>query len=94
MGTWLPIVIQVVAGFIGGNLAGSGAKKGSLGPLVSTLLGGLGGLGGGQLLEVVGFGGGSSTDLMSIISDVLGGGLGGALVTGVATMFMGGAKRA
>ena len=31
METWLPIVIQLVSGLIGGNLAGSGLKDKSLG---------------------------------------------------------------
>lgn len=93
METWLPIIIQVVAGLIGGNLAGSGMKKGSLGTTLSTIIGGVGGLGGGQLLGALGVGGSSSTDLMSIISDVVGGGAGGAILTGVASLLKGGAKQ-
>lgn len=95
METWLPIIIQVVAGLIGGNLAGSANKRGGgLGATLNTLLGALGGLGGGQLLGVLGVGGGqSSTDLMPIIANVVGGGAGGAILTAIAGMFKGGAKQ-
>lgn len=46
----MEFVIQIIAGIVGGNLGGLLAKARNLGPLLNTILGALGGLGGGQLL--------------------------------------------
>jgi hypothetical protein len=43
------LLIQLVSGAVGGNVAGVANKAKSLGPLINTILGALGGLGGGQL---------------------------------------------
>lgn len=44
------IIVQLVAGVLGGNAAGYLAKARSLGPMVNTILGALGGLAGGQFI--------------------------------------------
>jgi hypothetical protein len=92
METWLPIVLQLVAGAIGGNVAGGNAKK-AMGTTLTTVLGALGGVGGGQLLDVAGVGSGAATSLTSIVSDLLGGAGGGAIVGVLAGMLGGGGKR-
>jgi uncharacterized membrane protein YeaQ/YmgE (transglycosylase-associated protein family) len=43
------VIAQLIAGAVGGNVAGLANKARSLGPLLNTILGALGGLGGGQL---------------------------------------------
>jgi uncharacterized membrane protein YeaQ/YmgE (transglycosylase-associated protein family) len=43
------VLLQLIAGAVGGNAAGLANKAKSLGPLLNTILGALGGLGGGQL---------------------------------------------
>lgn len=43
------VLVQLIAGAVGGNAAGLATKARSLGPLLNTILGALGGLGGGQL---------------------------------------------
>ncbi|MGH7629659.1 MAG: hypothetical protein ACREOF_09745 [Gemmatimonadales bacterium] len=43
------LLIQLVAGAAGGNVAGALSKARNLGPLLNTILGAIGGLGGGQL---------------------------------------------
>jgi hypothetical protein len=43
------ILIQLISGAVGGNVAGLANKLKSLGPVLNTILGALGGLGGGQL---------------------------------------------
>jgi uncharacterized membrane protein YeaQ/YmgE (transglycosylase-associated protein family) len=43
------VLVQLIAGAVGGNAAGLANKARSLGPLLNTILGALGGLGGGQL---------------------------------------------
>jgi uncharacterized membrane protein YeaQ/YmgE (transglycosylase-associated protein family) len=52
------VLIQLVSGAVGGNLGGLLNKAKSLGPLLNTILGAVGGVGGGQVL------GGSLTDLL------------------------------
>lgn len=52
------LLIQAVSGAVGGNLGGLLNKAKSLGPLLNTILGAVGGVGGGQVL------GGSLTDLL------------------------------
>ena len=51
--TIINIILQLIAGIIGGNAAGSGMKNISLGTAGNTIAGALGGLGGGQLLELI-----------------------------------------
>lgn len=93
METWLPIVLQLVAGLIGGNLAGSGLKEKSLGSTGNSIAGALGGLGLGQLLPMLGIGdGATATDMSSILTSVLGGGGGGAILTAIAGMLFKGNK--
>ncbi len=94
METWLPIVIQLVAGLLGGNLAGSGLKEKSLGSTGNSIAGALGGLGLGQLLPLLGLGGGgSATDIGSLLTSVLGGGGGGAILTALAGTLLKGGKK-
>ena len=55
------VLVQLIAGAAGGNVAGLAAKAKSLGPLLNTILGALGGLGGGQLAGST-MGGGTATE--------------------------------
>jgi hypothetical protein len=43
------VLVQLMAGAAGGNAAGVANKARNLGPLLNTILGALGGLGGGQV---------------------------------------------
>lgn len=56
------LLLQLVSGAVGGNLGGAAAKTKSLGPLLNTVLGALGGLGGGQA-AAAGMGGGTATEV-------------------------------
>jgi uncharacterized membrane protein YeaQ/YmgE (transglycosylase-associated protein family) len=79
----LPLVIQLASGAIGGNVAGKLLPKSSLGAIGNTIAGLVGGGLGGQLLGLLGLGGGAeagSMDLSSIISSVAGGGVGGGVL--------------
>ena len=85
--TTINLIIQIIAGIIGGNAAGSGLKNISLGTAGNTIAGALGGLGGGQLLELIipalqGAAGGG-LDLGSVIGQLVGGGAGGAILTAI-----------
>ena len=80
METILPIILQLVGGAGGGNGIGALLKKFSLGPLFNAIVGGLGGVGLGQLITAL-FPQLGGTDIGGILSQVIGGGVGGGLLT-------------
>lgn len=65
----MELLLQLLAGAVGGNVGGVLAKARSLGPLMNTILGAVGGLGGGQLAGTA-MGGGTAMQLS--LSAVLG----------------------
>ena len=83
------LLIQLVSGAAGGNLAGGLLKKFSLGALGNSIVGILGGGLGGQLLGMLGGGGAEAAatagglDLGAIISSVAGGGVGGGALMAI-----------
>jgi uncharacterized membrane protein YeaQ/YmgE (transglycosylase-associated protein family) len=79
------LIIQLVSGALGGNLAGGLFKKISLGTVLNSILGIVGGGLGGQLLNALGFGntGGPGTDIWSVIGNILGGGVGGGILMAI-----------
>src|SRR3990167_1519170 len=83
------LIIQLVAGAIGGNAAGSAMKNVDLGKLGNTIAGAIGGLGGGQILEMLvpamsAAAEGGGFDIGSIVGQLIGGGAGGAILTVIA----------
>ena len=77
----LPLIIQLICGAVGGNVAGSAMKKYNLGTLGNSIAGILGGGIGGQLLGLLGVGAaGGGLDLAGIIGSIAGGGVGGAVL--------------
>jgi uncharacterized membrane protein YeaQ/YmgE (transglycosylase-associated protein family) len=89
MEEYLPLIIQLVSGAVGGNLAGSLMKKFSLGTLGNSIVGILGGGLGGQLLGMIGLGGAEAAaastgmDLTSILGSLAGGGVGGGVLMAI-----------
>ena len=84
MGNILPIIIQLVCGAVGGNVAGSLMKNFSLGTLGNSIVGIIGGGLGGQLLGMLGIGtGGEGMDIGSIIGSIAGGGVGGGVLLAI-----------
>ena len=81
-GTIVNLIIQLVAGAAGGNLAGSLLKQYNLGTLGNSIAGIVGGGLGGQLLGMlVGTGAsGGGMDIGSLIAQVAGGGVGGGIL--------------
>lgn len=73
----LGMIIPLISGAVGGNVAGMALKDNSLGTLGNSLAGILGGGIGGTILGSLGLGGGGATDLAGILSSVAGGGIGG-----------------
>jgi hypothetical protein len=53
METLIPILIQLIGGAAGGNVVGAALKKLDLNALLRTVLGAVGGVGGGQLAELI-----------------------------------------
>ena len=84
MEEYLPLIIQLVSGAIGGNVAGKILKNLSLGTVGNSLAGILGGGVGGWLLGMLGLGtGGAEMDVSSILGSVAGGGVGGGVIMAV-----------
>ena len=81
MGNLLPLIIQLICGAVGGNVAGSVMKKYSLGTLGNSIVGILGGGLGGQVLGMLGMGAATDggMDLGGIVGSILGGGVGGGV---------------
>ncbi len=84
MNALLPLIIQLISGAVGGNLAGSLMKKFSLGTLGNSIVGILGGGIGGQLLGMLGVAtGGGGMDIGSIIGSIASGGVGGGVLMAI-----------
>lgn len=81
---FVSLVVQLASGAVGGNLAGSLLKNLSLGGFGNSLAGMVGGALGGQILErainYTPVAGASSLDVGAIISQIAGGGVGGAVL--------------
>ena len=80
------LIVQLISGAAGGNIAGALLKKLSLGPVGNSIVGVLGGGVGGQLLGMLAGGGGAAPaaaggfDIGSLVSQIGGGGVGGAIL--------------
>jgi uncharacterized membrane protein YeaQ/YmgE (transglycosylase-associated protein family) len=84
MDSLLPLIIQLVSGAVGGNLAGAALKNLSLGTALNSVVGILGGGLGGQLLGMLGVStGGGEMDIAGIVGSIAGGGVGGAVLLAV-----------
>ena len=82
----ITLLIQLVSGALGGNIAGSMLKNMSLGTLGNTIAGIVGGGLGGQILEYAFHAssvGGGPLDWPAILTHVVGGGLGGAVLMAI-----------
>jgi hypothetical protein len=83
MESLLPVIIQLISGAVGGNIAGALLKKLSLGPVGNSLVGILGGGLGGQILSGMGASVGGAGGIGSILGDIGSGGVGGAVLLAV-----------
>ncbi len=82
----VPLIIQLVSGAIGGNVAGGLLKKLDLGTLGNSIAGILGGGLGGQLLGMLGIGDPGSAgalDVQSILASIGAGGAGGGALMAI-----------
>ncbi|HSG94473.1 MAG TPA: hypothetical protein VLA28_03060 [Afifellaceae bacterium] len=75
------LIIQLISGAVGGNIAGAAMKEHSLGTVYNSIAGIVGGGIGGQLLAaIVPALAGGGLDIGSIIGNIAGGGVGGAIL--------------
>src|SRR6516165_4182162 len=81
----ISLIIEIISGAIGGNVAGAAMKESSLGTLGNSIAGIVGGGLGGTLLQSItgNAATGGSLDLATILSNVAGGGVGGAILMAV-----------
>jgi uncharacterized membrane protein YeaQ/YmgE (transglycosylase-associated protein family) len=92
MEEYLPLIIQLISGAVGGNLAGKLMKNSSLGTLWNSIVGILGVGLGGTVLGMLGLTGAeaaeasTSMDLSSILGSVAGGGVGGGILMAIIGM--------
>lgn len=83
----LPLIIQLLSGAAGGNIAGAILKNISLGTLGNSIAGIVGGGLGAKILTALGIlaaaKSGGSLDIGSILGNVLGGGAGGGALMAI-----------
>ena len=79
------LIIQLISGAVGGNVAGAAMKESSLGTLGNSIAGIVGGGLGGTILQMVmgTAADGGGLDLQSILANVAGGGVGGAILMAI-----------
>jgi uncharacterized membrane protein YeaQ/YmgE (transglycosylase-associated protein family) len=89
---WMSLIISLVSGAVGGNAAGKVLKNFDMGTLWNSVAGIVGGGLGGQIMGQLGIDPGAgaaaasgSGDMGSIVSQIGGGGVGGALLLVVAS---------
>lgn len=85
-GMLINVIIQILGGAIGGNAAGAALKDVNLGAVGNTVAGAIGGGIGGQLLAAfipTLAATTSSLDIATIASQAVGGGVTGAILTGM-----------
>jgi hypothetical protein len=92
METIINLIIQLVAGVVGGNAAGAALKDYNLGNLGNTIAG-ASGVGGGQILQAlipaIASTAGGDLDVGAIVGQIVGGGAGGAILTIIAGLIKG-----
>jgi hypothetical protein len=101
-GGTIGLIIQLIAGGVGGNVAGSSLKQFDLGAVGNSIAGVIGGGIGAQVIgALLGSGGagaaaaGGGLDIGSIIGQVVAGGAGGGIlmvIVGLVKQYMGGHK--
>ena len=84
MESMLPLIINLISGAVGGNVAGGLMKKLSLGTMGNSIVGILGGGAGGALLGMLGIDAGAgTTDIAGILGWVASGGVGGGVLMAI-----------
>ena len=82
---FIPLLIQLISGALGGNVAGGLLKNLSLGTLGNSIAGIVGGGIGGQIVDQIFHAGvaGGALDPVAIITQILSGGAGGGILLAI-----------
>ncbi|KQS99109.1 MULTISPECIES: hypothetical protein [unclassified Rhizobium] len=81
----LPIITQLIAGAAGGNAAGAVLKQQAVSVIVRTIVGAIGGLGGGFLIQMLG----GEAAATGLVTQAIGAAIGGGALTGLAGLVLG-----
>jgi uncharacterized membrane protein YeaQ/YmgE (transglycosylase-associated protein family) len=88
------LIISLVSGAVGGNVAGAAMKDKSLGPLLNSLAGILGGGAGAAVLNMLGMAvNEGGLDMQAVLSSVASGGVGGAALLIIVAIIKGMMKK-
>lgn len=88
------LIINLVSGAVGGNLAGAVMKDKSLGPLLNSVVGVVGGGAGMALLNAMGMAmNEGGLDLAAVISNIASGGVGGGVLMIIVALIKGMMKK-
>jgi uncharacterized membrane protein YeaQ/YmgE (transglycosylase-associated protein family) len=92
----ITLIISLISGAVGGNIAGAALKDQSLGTLGNSIAGILGGGIGGMILQsLLGVpAGGGGLDLGSLIGNIASGGVGGGILMVIIGLIKGAMARA
>ncbi len=77
------LLVQLISGAIGGNIAAGILKKLSLGPVGNSIVGILGGGIGGVVLHALGVGAGTGVNAGTVIGSMAAGGIGGGALLAI-----------
>ena len=86
-GVVVDLIIQIIAGVIGGHAAGAVSKDYTFGAIGNTIMGAIGGVIGALVLQAAVpalAGSAGSVDIEALVGQVIGGGVGGFLLTVIA----------
>jgi uncharacterized membrane protein YeaQ/YmgE (transglycosylase-associated protein family) len=90
-GTLINLIIQIIAGVVGGHAAGATLKNYTLGGIGNTIAGAIGGAVGGSLLQELVptlASAAGNVDIVGLVGQVVGGGVGGAILTVLASFMI------
>jgi hypothetical protein len=71
MSTWLDLCLQLAYGTLAGQVAGLWLKNLSLGPDGDRFVGGIGGVGGGQILQAMAISNSTTAELLWAVAQVV-----------------------
>ncbi len=81
----MPLITQLISGAIGGNAVGAMLKQQATNVVVRTIVGAIGGIGGGLLLQALG----GEAGLSNLVANGIGGLIGGGVLQAIAGSLLG-----
>jgi len=84
----LPIIVQIIAGVVGGEAVGASIKQAAMSHLPRIISGAIGGVAGGQILGALVGDPATAGAMGGILGDAIGGVGGGAILTAIVGMVM------